>query len=519
MPGITKPPTVRQVGIRLRIVRGGEAESKAWGVIILTVVIAFGFGVTIPLMSSSTSSALPIILAFTLMVSIFAVGFRAWGSFFLVFALSLASIDEAWLVWHVGNLRLQPYKLLTIVSLALLLFQVATKSRSLRRTPLLGPILAYMASGVVSIIMSPVPEVSLRIWMGGELAAFIPYFLIVQYCDTDKRIGITLKAMVVAGTVVAAVNILITFLYYMVPGIPLGGFLYYGDLRGRGMWPFAEATLLGNFLAMMCVLLVGTVRSLPSYVNSKYWSIAWVIVFLALILNQTRAAWIGVAFGLGAYLILSPYRKSFLRRFTQILLVTITCIVLVAAGNIIFSSIGAFDSIASSLVSRLHFDADYQYNPDDSAASHLFNSIAILREVLTRPLAEQVFGQGIGSRNVVYADRSYRIGDVISDQGKRGGSASSLPLMIVYERGLVGLVILLWFLFDIVKLVRTSIIISRTGSWGYTCLSAIPIALLGVLVTDTVFGNIPWLVPKWIVLGLLGASALQARAKAARKSV
>jgi len=423
----------------------------------------------------------------------------------------LSTPFESWLSFYIGTLRFQLYKITTILALLYFVGELGFGRVKLRKVPLIAPILAYIVMGFISLSVSPTPGASLRMIFAEIFVMILMYSLVVEYCSSDIIIRQGMVAFAWAALLVGSVNCLVVLLYSCGLGSDfLTEYRFVDWIYGRAMWPFTEPVVMGTYCVGAALFLFGTMEHIPDKRYVPLWMISLLLVFFSLILTSGRAAYLG--FLVGSFILLWRLKgegklKVFGRRAVKTMLMVLPVV-------LIFPLLApdAANKMIANIVIRMAQTAaiadtdDYIGEPNTggiSAKSNLYNAIETVPLILERP----ILGNGVGSRTIAHLG-SFALDMGVEEEEIRGGSSNVLPLMILYDRGIIGFIIFLWFVREFFKLKKDADLRAKPGSWAYANLRGIPIALLGVLTTCIFFGNHPYLPSTWVLLGLFSASAV-----------
>jgi O-antigen ligase len=281
-------------------------------------------------------------------------------------------------------------------------------ARRAQRWPLRWPVLAFLASTLVSALASGAPAPSLLAAKG--LFVVLALYVTLDVLDTTERAERFVAALTVL-TSIAALAGLVQVL--ACPGAPpsdglLSGFFSRCD-RARG--PFSIYMTLGGVLAT--VLMAGLPRLLPDGPGPRWLAGPWLLMLAGLAVTYVRGAWLG--FGAGLLVVLGTMRRGRL---------------LLAAGLALLV-LGVLLG-PERLSQRLRSIADPQEVTIRERLYMWQSGVAMWRE-------HPWLGVGPGGVGILYS--RYARPEAIK---KRTGHLHSSPLQILVEGGVVGLAAWLW---------------------------------------------------------------------------
>jgi putative inorganic carbon (HCO3(-)) transporter len=281
-------------------------------------------------------------------------------------------------------------------------------ARQAQRWPLRWPVLAFLASTLVSALASGSPGTSLLAAKG--LFVVLALYVTLHVLDTTDRA----ERFVVALTVLTSVAALAGLVQVLgCPGVPpaewpLSRFFSRCD-RARG--PFSIYMTLGGVLAT--VLLAGLPRLLPGGTGPRWLAGPWLVMLAGLAATYVRGAWLG--FGAGLMVVLGTMRRG------RVLLVA--SLALLVLGVLLGPE---------RLSQRVRSIADPQEVTIRERLYMWQSGLAMWRE-------HPWLGVGPGGVKSLYS--RYALPEAIK---KRTGHLHNSPLQILVEGGLVGLAAWLW---------------------------------------------------------------------------
>lgn len=270
------------------------------------------------------------------------------------------------------------------------------------------PVIAFITATLVSLAMSPQPELGF-----GPVRKFVLFamgILAATFVRSESRLRLTafvLLAVAAIGSSVAIVQFIAQYLEFRVTGALSDDPTILARVTGfMGHW----MTYSGEQMLVWCsaVPLAGVFRS------RLYWAMLSV-VGIGILLSFTRSVWLGAAAGMVLMAFYLPYQRL-LR-----LLIPVSIVAVVASGLI-------FNRIAVSFMEE-------DFAPDSSRLAMLDVGIRMVED---HPL----FGVGPERISLLFPD--YYRGDSL-DRFFYGHLHNNL-LQIAAERGLPALGVLLWLL-------------------------------------------------------------------------
>jgi putative inorganic carbon (hco3(-)) transporter len=282
------------------------------------------------------------------------------------------------------------------------------EARRAQPWPLRWPVLAFLASTLLSALASGAPGTSLLAAKG--LFVVLTLYVTAAVLDSTDRA----ERFVVALTVLCSIAALAGLVQVLAcPGgppseWPLSRFFYRCD-RARG--PFSIYMTLGGVLAT--VLPVGLTRLLPGGPGPRWLAAPWLVMLAGLAATYVRGAWLG--FGAGLTVVLATMRRG-----RWLLLAGLALLVL----GVLFGP--------ERLSQRLRSVTDPQEVTIRERLYMWRSGLAMWRE---RPWL------GVGSGGVKLLYSRYALPEAIK---KRTSHVHSSPLQILIEGGMVGLAAWLW---------------------------------------------------------------------------
>src|ERR1700724_982565 len=264
----------------------------------------------------------------------------------------VAALQRA-LVWLVGAsgaivfIEPSPYELVTL-SATIVFFATGLRLRLVFMPLLLLLVLLNFGYCIGAIPFFDKPEVANWIATSWYMAVTVMFFAMVASEDTEARLDMLRRGLIVGGMIAAIAGI--AGYFNLVPG---GHDLLTLYERTRGT--FKDPYVLGAFLILPSLFVLQSVVS-DHFAKSFRCAIALAIMALAILLAFSRAAWGGLAITsafLLALMVLTSRPRA--QRSRIIVTAVVTAVIVVALIAVLLS----FDSIAEMFRQRASFDQSY----------------------------------------------------------------------------------------------------------------------------------------------------------------
>jgi hypothetical protein len=257
------------------------------------------------------------------------------------------------LVWLVGAsgaivfIEPSPYEFMTLTA-SVLFFATGVRLRLVFMPLLLLLVLLNVGYSIGAIPFLDKSEVANWIATSWYMAVTVIFFAMVVSEDTDARLGMLRRGLIVGGLIAAMTGI--AGYLNLVPG---GHDLLTLYERARGT--FKDPNVLGAFLILPALFALQSVVSDP-FGKSFRSTIALGIMALAILLAFSRAAWGGLvitgAFMLALMVLTSQSRAQRSR-------IVVTAVVAVMVVMLLLAVLLSFDSIREMFQQRASFDQSY----------------------------------------------------------------------------------------------------------------------------------------------------------------
>jgi len=232
-----------------------------------------------------------------------------------VIGLYLLALTVPWedvLYAQVGGFRWKPYEGVLVA----LLIALVLRQRRLPRDPMIFGLLLYSGSGILSLVNSvSIFDSSMTIFFEFVMVSIV---IVLRWTriDLSSLSRLTLFYVLVVGNLIGGYAAFQFIGYYLGFDIPYFAPELYAIFRPYGT--FSEPNPCGNFLVSH-VLMASVLALSPSFRRYRLW--LWITAsfqFALLILNLSRAPWVGLVVSLAAYALL--YSKKHRRLGRPILL-------------------------------------------------------------------------------------------------------------------------------------------------------------------------------------------------------
>jgi O-antigen polymerase len=355
-------------------------------------------------------------------------------------------------------------------------------------SPLDWPILGFMSIALLSGLLSPYARLSIwgALWNQDALPfwglGLAGYLGVRLFCPSPRLVHACLLSLLVVGGLVS----LLGFLDYF-----CGWSLNPHFSRTRLVSTLGNPMFTGTFLAMVAPLGVALLIAGPA----RYRTLAGLctpLIGVALLLTQTRGAWVGGAVAFGLVLILG--RRHPVPRSVWISILMTVC------------GLGLLIGVHPTLRVRLHSLVTLQ---GITVTNRLFAMQGTLAVAQVRP----IIGWGVGVAKYVFPQ--YRPPTTTGENGlpfNRGYTTAAphnLTVQLMAEVGFIGLGAYLWLVWTAGCICWRLQAVSGTRQW-------MGLGLLGVLaayLTANQFGfdNMTTLLVCWVALGLAANLSVERR--------
>lgn len=452
----------------------------------------------------------------------------------LVILVGAVSADRFGIRWHGINLRLE-----LIAAGVLALWAVVTLRVAAIRIGLVEWCLAgWLAVGAFSsVVFSPAPRESLRLTlvMVGMVAL---YGLTVLFLRSNADLARLAGIWVAVGTVVATIGIVEGTLYALFDwhagiafdGSSAGSITVFAPRVTSTMW---EANIFASYLLTVWAMAFALSRTPAAQTRLRKWAlrVAMGVITAGIVISTTRVAWV-VAPVLMLAMVLVAMRLGLLagRRLLgdfvnpnlagiAVGLALVTAMSVVACPTPAPTSTAGGSRPASPLASS---NSGPSSGPPPAAAnplrgpgcfaggslfmqhSHGFfaasstssftGRLTIAKQALKGWLHRPILGQGSGSYGYVFGAAA-------------GGWLGNLPLHILFDTGIVGLMLLLFALVAAGRPAIRALTTAAASSWETThfVLFGLVAGTLALLITYQ-FTDGTWLGFTWVLFGMLVAA-------------
>lgn len=380
--------------------------------------------------------------------------FQLW-TFFVV--TILCSFDITWQLFSY-NIRLE--RILVLVWL--LFFPLLVQQISLRKESWM--LLGWIALGLLSSIISEQPYLAIRSWV--DLSLAVAFFFVCQTAPLNLLILRPMSGMMFFVALFGAAAIFTTAIHAL--HLDSAGSIWFSFVMQeenifRIRMTLLEANLFGIAMAIFSLLSIAEFNKF----KAKTW-FPFVLAHIGLILSFSRGPIIGYIVGLLVYSTVIGATRSYLN--WGMVLVTV-----------IFFSLTMSDNGLDIFNTYL--------NRQDTINSRLIGMELAVSEVLRSPL----LGNGIYSFSFLRPELSAMLG--AGDDEKSW--ISTLPLLVMHDSGLLGLLLLYSFFFLIIfKGYKSAKLLSnknkyqqlrRSGAWLGAAVSVLVASLFTPAYSLTLF--------------------------------
>src|SRR3984893_7219153 len=269
-----------------------------------------------------------------------------------VTAPRLVALQRA-LVWLVGAsgaivfIEPSPYELVTL-SATIVFFATGLRLRLVFMPLLLLLVLLNFGYCIGAIPFFDKPEVANWIATSWYMAVTVMFFAMVVSEDTEARLDMLRRGLIVGGMIAAIAGI--AGYFNLVPG---GHDLLTLYERTRGT--FKDPNVLGAFLILPSLFVLQSVVS-DHFAKSFRCAIALAIMALAILLAFSRAAWGGLAITSAFMLALMVLTSQSRGQRSRIIVMSVVAVLVVV---MLIAVLLSFDTISEMFKQRASFDQSY----------------------------------------------------------------------------------------------------------------------------------------------------------------
>jgi hypothetical protein len=269
-----------------------------------------------------------------------------------VTAPRLVALQRA-LVWLVGAsgaivfIEPSPYELVTL-SATIVFFATGLRLRLVFMPLLLLLVLLNFGYCIGAIPFFDKPEVANWIATSWYMAVTVMFFAMVVSEDTEARLDMLRRGLIVGGMIAAIAGI--AGYFNLVPG---GHDLLTLYERTRGT--FKDPNVLGAFLILPSLFVLQSVVS-DHVAKSFRCAIALAIMALAILLAFSRAAWGGLAITSAFMLALMVLTSQSRGQRSRIIVMSVVAVIVVV---MLIAVLLSFDTISEMFKQRASFDQSY----------------------------------------------------------------------------------------------------------------------------------------------------------------
>ncbi|HKZ04916.1 MAG TPA: O-antigen ligase family protein [Methylomirabilota bacterium] len=342
-------------------------------------------------------------------------------------------------------------------------------ARAAARWPLAGPLLAFAAASLVSVLASPSPLQALD--AGRGLWLVLALYVTANALPDGRAAGRFLTGLALVCLVGAAVGLAqVAACPGSAPNDWSPAWLYHRCSRARGL--FSIYMTLGGVL--MLVLLATLPRLLPGTPRARALPLAWATLLAGLVATYVRGAWLG--FGAGVISVAALWRRG---RW------------LVVGGLIVLVGLGLLGPY--ELRQRLAKMTDPQ-------EAGLKERVYMWRSGVAMWLPHPWLGVGPGG-----VKREFPRHALPEAAKQRTGHLHSAPLQILVERGLIGFAAWLWIWVAFYRRVGAMLGPTRANPPDHAVVVGALAAVTGFLVhglTEYNFGDAEVMLVLWVLMAL-----------------
>lgn len=301
------------------------------------------------------------------------------------------------------------------------LIEEDTASYFKRNITILCPLIAFLISGIISYLRSPLPLAS-----ANELARRIFYIsfalIVAKEFDSEKKMK-TLFRWLLGAAFVAVIYGVIQYLdwkFFPPPPEPgLDPFIWRQAFGRRIFSTFGNPNFFGDFLVVMSPI------ALAMFLRSRkfYQLLLWFLISFCVIITYSKGAWLGYGAGV---LIFVLFAVGFFLKTQRTRQRTILWVLTIA--TLLFVSGGIYKNIKGRT---------------DSASFRIFTWLSTWEMINTHP----VLGTGLGTFYVTYP--AWRRPQIFFIEGRHNTETDHPEdeyLEVWYDEGMIGFGIFLWLL-------------------------------------------------------------------------
>lgn len=286
-------------------------------------------------------------------------------------------------------------------------------AKLVRLLPVVYVVINFLSSSMYSLDVAN--SYRICVWLGLSVGAFF----VVLYLLEDTSITFILKVLTVVAAAESAYGVCLLGLYNL--GVIDFGIHIdpVGNIVGA-VGTHYEANIFGSYLMVSALINFGLVSTKLRYQERWIFYPTLLIILLGLLFSFTRAAWVGLAIGLGCLMVASTAKKLF--SFGRLLPLSLLGSLMLL---LIFYVSPMGETLAQRAMSLSQIDTG-------TASFRLTRIVQVMEEVPDAPF----LGHGTNSFGHTHEDRS---------QNYAPDYMPSLFFATLYDVGIIGLGVLVWF--------------------------------------------------------------------------
>jgi putative inorganic carbon (HCO3(-)) transporter len=369
---------------------------------------------------------IPIIFLYTLILALFLVKPKI-GFLGFIFFISF----DNYLFWNGFGVKIKIYQVFLLGGLMAFLLMNFLMKAKIKKDTIFLLLLIYWAAGFISLKNAP-NKTDAYIILIVELVSILIYFLVIQMLRDRSLIKATLMTILLSGNFVALLSIYQVIAYNL--GLPSRVIQTNQFFWGRPVGTFYESNYLGAYSLSIVLIIIGLLLSNQKEISRVYLGISLMMQLLTLLLSMTRGAWLGLFFGFFLLYLLLRYVEKQKKGFRFVNLAVVTLFLFLVPSLLVYFFAPSFSEKTWNRFSpfqSLNFQPA-SYSPE---AIRWKKMTGTFESIKSSPL----IGFGPGQAGMISGEQVWYQPEV--DYLRRGTGSANLFLGIMFQRGLLGLML------------------------------------------------------------------------------
>ncbi len=398
---------------------------------------------------------------------------------------------DNFLFWNGLGIKIKIYQVFLISGLLAFLFLNLLMKAKIKKDLIFLLLLLYWAAGWISLKNS-LNKTDAYIILAIELISILIYFLVIQMLRDKKLIKASLKAILFSGNFVALFSIYQVIAYNL--GFPSQVIQTNQFFWGRPVGTFYESNYLGAYSLSIILIIIGLLVSAQKEIGRIFLIVSLILQLLTLMLSMTRGAWLGLFFGFFLLYLLMRFVEKQKKGFRFVNLAVITLFIFLIPSLLVYFFTPSFSEKTWTRFSSFG-SLDFEVSSLSPEAVRWYKMLDTIKSIKREPL----LGFGPGQAGTVFGEQKWYQPEI--DYLRRGAGSANFFLGVVFQRGLMGLLLFIPVL--VIFFHKTFLTLkSMPDDFLKTVLRSIFVAFCGVFFTF-MFTDNHLLAFFWVYLGMI----------------